>query len=152
MIYFDTAYLLKCYVKEHGWEVVRALACEHDRIACSIYGRLELHAALHRKLREGELTGPQIDVVRRQLSVDESVRVWQWIPLSATTMSAVADTFAGLSGNVFLRTGDAVHLVSARDFGCAVVYSNDRHLLEAAPHVGVTGRDVIEPGASRENP
>ena len=25
MSYFDTAYLLKCYVKEDGWEAVRAL-------------------------------------------------------------------------------------------------------------------------------
>ncbi len=24
MSYFDTAYLLKCYVKEHGWEAVWA--------------------------------------------------------------------------------------------------------------------------------
>ena len=24
MSYFDTAYLLKCYVKEHGWEAVPA--------------------------------------------------------------------------------------------------------------------------------
>ena len=143
MIHFDTACILKCYVKEQGWEKVRTLACEHDRIACSIYGRLELHAALHRKLREGELTEHQLVIVRRQLSVDESVRVWQWTPLSATTMNAAVDTFAGLSGHVHLRTGDAVHLVSAREFGCAAVYSNDRHLLAAAPHVGITGRDVI---------
>ena len=145
MIYFDTAYILKCYVKEHGWERIRALACDHDRIACSVYGRLELHAALHRKLREGELTEQQHDIVRRQLSVDESVRLWQWIPLSATTMNAVVDTFAGLSRRVFLRTGDAVHLLSAREIGCAAVYSSDRHLLAAAPHVGLTGRDVIGP-------
>lgn len=105
----------------------------------------ELHAALHRKLREGELSGLQLDIVRRQLSVDESVRVWQWIPLFAITMGAVVDTFAGLSGDAFLRTGDAVHLVSAREFGCAAVYSSDRHLLAAAPHVGMTGRDVIGP-------
>ena len=152
MIYFDTAYLLKCYVKEHGWEKVRDLACGHDRIACSIYGRLELHAALHRKLRDGELTGLQLDIVRRQLSVDESVRLWRWIPLSATTMNAVADTFSELSRHVFLRTGDAVHLVSAREFGCAAVYSSDRHLLAAAPHVGMTGRDVIGSGASPGDP
>ena len=152
MIYFDTAYIVKCYVKEHGFEKVRDLACEHDRIACSIYGRLELHAALHRKLREGELTDRQLEIIRRQLSVDESVRVWQWIPLSATAMNAVVDTYAGLSGDVFLRTGDAVHLMSARAFGCAVVYSSDRHLLAAAPHVGMTGRDVIGSGHPSGHP
>ena len=62
--------------------------------------------------------------------------------------SRIVDTFARLSGDVFLRTGDAVHLLSAREFGCTVVYSNDRHLLAAAPHVGIKGRDVIGPAGS----
>ena len=143
MIYFDTAYILKCYVKEYGWEEVRAFARDHDRIVCSVYGRLELHAAFHRKLRERELTEQQLNVVLRQLSVDESARLWEWIPLSTAIMTAIVDTFARLSGDVFLRTGDAVHLLSAREFGYTAVYSNDRHLLAAAPHVGIKGRDVI---------
>ena len=75
--YFDTAYILKCYVKEHGWKEVRALARSQDRIACSVYGRLELHAALHRKLREGELTDLQLNIISRLLSVDESMRLWE---------------------------------------------------------------------------
>ena len=145
MIYFDTAYILKCYVKEHGWERVREFACGHERIGCSVYGRLELHAALHRKLREGELTSRHLDVVLRQLSVDESVRLWEWLPLSVPVMAAIVGTYSNLSRRVFLRTGDAVHLLSAREFGCTAVCSNDRHLLAAAPHVGVAGRDVIDP-------
>lgn len=145
MIYFDTAYILKCYVKEHGWEKVREFACGHDRIVCSVYGRLELHAALHRKLREGELTSKHLDIILRQLRVDESVKLWEWLPLSGPVMAAIEDTFANLSRSVFLRTGDAVHLLSAREFGCTAVHSNDRHLLAAAPHVGMTGRDVIGP-------
>ena len=144
MIYFDTAYILKCYVKEHGWEQVRDFACGHERIACSVYGRLELHAALHRKLREGELTERQLNVVLRQLGVDESVRLWEWLPLSPAIMTAIADTFASLSRHVFLRTGDAVHLLTARELGFPAVYSNDRHLLAAAPHLAVAGMDVIE--------
>ena len=145
MIYFDTAYLLKCYVKEDGWEKVREFASEHERIVCSVHGRLELHAALHRKLREGELTEGQLDIVLRQLSVDESVRLWEWMPLTSVIMAAVADTFASLPRRVILRTGDAVHLLSARERGCKAIYSDDRHLLAAAPYVGIEGRDVIAP-------
>ena len=117
MSYFDTAYLLKGYVKEHGWEAVRAVACRRQRIVCSIYGRMELLAALHRKLREGKLTRPQLNVVLRQLDVDESENLWEWIPLS----SAIIET---------------------------EIYSNDRHLLRAAPHLGLAGRDLIEPSAT----
>ena len=60
-------------------------------------------------------------------------------------MAAIVGTFSNLSRSVFLRTGDAVHLLSAGEFGCTAVCSNDRHLLAAVPHVGVAGRDVIDP-------
>ena len=149
MSYFDTAYLLKCYVKEDGWEAVRAFASRRQRIACSIHGRMELLAALHRKLREGELTRSELSVVLRQLDVDESEKLWEWIPLSPAIIEAVVDTFRDLPREVFLRTGDAVHLLSARAHGLTEIYSNDRHLLRAAPHLGLTGRDLIEPSATR---
>ena len=148
MTYFDTTYVVKCYVKERGWEQVRALARGSERLACSGFGRLEFHAALHRKLREGALTAPQLDVLLRQLKVDEAARLWSWIPLSTAIMTAVTDRFARLPGHVHLRTADAVHLLSARACGCTEIYSNDRHLLQAAGHVGMTGRDVIDPPAS----
>jgi hypothetical protein len=67
MTYFDSGYLAKCYVEERGSTEVRTLARERDRIACSEYGRLELHAALHRKLREGHLTRAELEAVFRQL-------------------------------------------------------------------------------------
>ena len=143
MAYFDTAYLLKCYLKEQGWHRVRALAAERGRIACSVYGRLELHAALHRKLREGELTAEQHQAVLGQLSVDEATGVWHWIPLSAAVMTAVVDLFRHLPSEVFLRTGDAVHLISAREHGFQEIFSSDRRLLAAAQHAGIAGLDVM---------
>ncbi|MCE2559041.1 MAG: type II toxin-antitoxin system VapC family toxin [Acidobacteria bacterium] len=143
MAYFDTAYLVKCYVKEEGWDSVRALAAERGRVACSVFGRLELHAALHRTFREGRLTRRELEAVLDQLSADEAVRMWHWLPLSAAMMTAVVDVFGQLPPGVFLRTGDAVHLMTARDSGFREVFSNDRRLLAAARHVGITGVDVI---------
>ncbi len=143
MNYFDTAYILKCYVKEDGWQDVRALAQSRERIACSVYGRLELHAALHRKMRENDLTQRQLDVVLRQLGVDDRAGIWTWLPLTPAIMTAVTTTFATLSRHLSLRTGDAVHLLTARQNGLDEVFSNDERLLAAAPEIGIVGRNVI---------
>jgi predicted nucleic acid-binding protein len=58
-------------------------------------------------------------------------------------MTEVAATFANLSREVFLRTGDALHLLTARRNGLQEVFSNDQRLLDAAPAVGMQGRNVI---------
>ena len=71
------------------------------------------------------------------------MRLWEWLPLTTAVMTGVADTCGSLPRDVFLRTGDAVHLLSAREHGLTEIYSNDRRLLAAAPYVGMTGLDVI---------
>jgi predicted nucleic acid-binding protein len=39
-----------------------------------------------------------------------------------------------LPAGLFLRSGDAIHLVSARRSGFDAVWTNDRHMVEAASH------------------
>jgi len=146
MTYFDTSYIVKCYVKEEGWQQVRELARDRERIGCSVYGRLELHAALHRKMRESALTERQLEVVLSQFRTDEEARLWTWFPLTSAVMTEVAATFASLSRDVTLRTGDALHLLTARRNGLNEVFSNDQRLLDAAPAVGMQGRNVIRAG------
>lgn len=41
MIYFDTSYLLKCYLAEPGHQAVRALAQQQGPVACCALGRTE---------------------------------------------------------------------------------------------------------------
>jgi len=143
MTYFDTAYLLKCYVKEPGWEQVRALARQHERVACSVFGKMEVHSALHRKLKEGDLTREQLEAVFKQIDLDESQRLWTWLPLTEMIISEVISSHRSLPESVFLRTADALHLITAKHNAFAVVYSNDTHLLAAAQHFGVEGHNII---------
>ncbi len=63
MLYFDSNYILKCYLPEDGASRVRELASRPVSKSCSRLGRVEIIAALHRKLREGSLSRPQLKAV-----------------------------------------------------------------------------------------
>lgn len=143
MVYFDSAYLVKCYVKEPGWEPVRSLARRCESVACSIYGKLEVSAALHGKHREGELTQNQMDALYQQLDLDESHRLWTWLPITDKIKTEVVKSFRSLPPSVFLRTADALHLVTAKDQGLSEIYSNDVHLLTAARYFGIVGKNEL---------
>ena len=145
MTYFDTDYLAKCYIVENGSAEVRVLARERERIACSVFGRMELHAVFHRKLREKSLTASQLEIVLKQLDLDEQQGLWTWLPLTDAIVATVAATFRSLPASVSLRTGDAIHLASARSASLPEIFSGDIRVVAAAPHFGLTGRNVIGP-------
>jgi predicted nucleic acid-binding protein len=47
-----------------------------------------------------------------------------------------------LPASIHLRAGDAIHLAAAQDAGLSEIWSNDRHLLKAAPSFGLQGRSL----------
>jgi predicted nucleic acid-binding protein len=143
MIYFDTSYLLKCYLAEPGHVVVRNLARESGPVACCALGKTECRAATHRHLREGKLTAQQAGAVYQVMQADEAAGLWLWLPLTDDVIAAASRGFERLPATVFLRSADALHLACARQQGFTEVYSNDRHLLAAAPHFGLAGKNVI---------
>jgi hypothetical protein len=73
-------------------------------------------------------------------SVDEGT--WTLIPVSEGILRAVNASIPELPDEVFLRAGDAIHLVTASQAGFPEIWTNDRHLLSAAPHFGLAGRSV----------
>ncbi len=149
MIYFDTSYLLKCYVNEDGSDEVRALASDSDRIACCEFGRIELFAGFHRCLRERRLSRDELEVIGDQYEVDEQDQLWSWLPMSRSLMSGVVAAFRTLSEDVHLRSGDAIHLVCARDHDITTIYTSDRSMLRAASTFGLDARNVIPPHRCR---
>lgn len=142
MIYFDTAYLAKCYLNEQGSDEVRALAADAGRVACCEFGRLELAATIHRNVREGRVTTRQARVIFTQWDLDESHRVWTWLPVSSDLLMQSVASFRALKPGIFLRSADALHLTCAAEHGFREIYSNDRHLLAAAPAFKLKGRNV----------
>jgi predicted nucleic acid-binding protein len=143
--YFDTAYLLKLYRPEPGSDAVRAHAGRVDVLVCSLHGRAELIAAAHRKVREGSATTAHVDALLAQVAADQAAGALDWLPITAAHLEGVTEVFRRAPATVYLRAADALHLASAAEAGFAEIYSNDRHLLAAAPLFGLRGIDVIAP-------
>lgn len=143
MIYFDTAYLAKCYLNEDGSDEVRKLASESPRVACCGFGRLELAATIHRNLREGKISRLQWRLILEQFDLDESNRIWTWLPITPQLLANATERYRAMKPATCLRAGDALHLTCASEHGFKEIFSNDRHLLAAASAFKIKGRNVI---------
>jgi predicted nucleic acid-binding protein len=143
VIYFDTAYVAKCYLNEHGSGEVRKLAAKAAQVACCAFGRLELAATLHRNLRDGAVTRPQYRVIVNQFDSDEANHIWTWLPVTPELLARAAEKFRSMKASTYLRSADALHLACALENGFKEVWTNDRHLLAAAAAFKIKGRNVI---------
>ena len=142
MIYFDTSYLVRLYYDDVGAEAVRTLAAT-DNLACAAHGHVELIAAFHRKLRDGAIRPAAYAALLGQVHAHDEARAFQWLALGPEIIARIAGVYAKLPATVFLRAADALHLATAAESGFQVVYSNDAHLLAAARHFGIEGKDIV---------
>jgi predicted nucleic acid-binding protein len=141
-LYFDTAYLGKCYWNEPGGTLVRELARQADGLYSSAICIAEMACLAHRKIREGPVS-PGDATVRRDLFLEDlNSGVITAVPVSERLLRRVEATTRALPSSCYLRTFDALHLVTAADAGFLEVWTNDRHMLAAAPHFGLIGRSV----------
>jgi predicted nucleic acid-binding protein len=143
MIYFDTAYLAKCYLDERGSDEVRRLAAESQRVACCAFGRLELAATIHRNLREGKITRAEHRLIVKQFDFDEEDHIWTWLPVTSELIAGAVAKFRSMKPSIYLRAADALHLSCALEHGFKEICTNDRHLLAACGVFNVRGLDVI---------
>ena len=141
-LYFDTAYLGKCYWNEPDGKLVRTLAQESDGVYSSAICIAEMACLAHRKVRESPVTERDA-VVRRDLFLDDvKTGVITAVPVTERLLLRVEMVTRGLPASCYLRTVDALHLVTAVDAGFTEIWTNDRHMLAAAAHFGLVGRSV----------
>ena len=117
MIYFDSSYLLKCHLAEPGHAAVRSLAQQRGPVACSVLGKTECRAALHRHRREGKLNAAQAGAVHQVMQADDAAGLWLWLPLTDEVIHTANRGFEQLPASVFLRPADALHLACAQRNG-----------------------------------
>ena len=143
MIYFDSTYLAKCYLPEAGHLEVRAVALQAGSLRSVALAQVEVASVFHRHLREGRIRASALAEYLEQFSQDCAEGVVSFLPVTAELLQLSTSAYPTLPATVFLRSADCLHLCAARQAGCKEIYSNDRHLLAAAPHFGLRPVNVI---------
>jgi predicted nucleic acid-binding protein len=143
MMYWDTSYIAKIYLREPGTDAVLQALAREGSFVCSEHGRLELMATFKRNQRESLITATQLKMIWGKHEQDLADGLIRYLPLSSELIQQACATLAALPPSIFLRAADALHLACAADAGLKEVHSHDRHLLAAAPHFGLEGRDII---------
>jgi predicted nucleic acid-binding protein len=141
--YFDATYLCKLRWWESGSTEVTACAAQADELVCSLHGRAEFYSVGHRKLREGAAKPSDLAIVFAQFRADCAAGGLRLLPLTEAIVDRVESVYAAAPSTAFLRAADALHLATAAEHGFSEVYSNDRHLLAAAPLFGLSGVNVV---------
>lgn len=141
-LYLDSAYVAKCYLNEPDSEGVRQLAQSAGSLFSSAWCIPEIACTLHRHVREKSLRRAQAESVWHLFRRHVSSGAWTLIPVSEAFLYEVGRILPDLPPKVFLRAGDAVHLIAARQGGFSEIWSSDRHVLGAAPHFGLSGKSV----------
>lgn len=141
-MYLDTCYIAKFYLNELDSMPVRELVRGADQIHSSIWALAEFHAVLHRRFREGVASAEEARDLASRFSEHARDGLWNFIPVGEALLRRTGMLLISAPREMFLRTADAVHLATARELGARDVWTNDRHMLAAAPYFGLTGRSV----------
>lgn len=122
---------------------MRAYAAHTQSLACALHGRAEVISTCHRKFREGAASEEQFRLLIQQFQEDCTQGAFTWLPLTPEVFQRVEEVYLRAPASAFLRAADALHLASAQEYGFGEIYSNDRHLLAAAPLFGIKGVNLI---------
>ena len=141
-MYLDSAYLAKFYVNEPDSGAVREAIGKAIVRVSSIWVIPEMTCILHRHIREGSLSAAQAQAIRERFLTHIDEGVWRVVPVTESLLRRCSRLVGELPAGVFIRAGDAVHLTTAATQNEPEIWTNDRHLLAAAPYFGLTGRTV----------
>jgi predicted nucleic acid-binding protein len=141
-MYVDSAYIAKFYLNELDSRQVRGVLATADALMSSAWAIPEVICTFHRKLRERHIDASQYGELLHAFRDHIEAGLWTLAPVTDRLLQKLTPFMATLRGSTYLRSGDAIHLVTASDLGESEIWTNDRHLLAAAPHFGLRGRSV----------
>lgn len=122
---------------------VREVAYGADGLASCELARPEFASILRRHVRERHVTRREMTAILKEFEEDEQNGVWQWLGVTSELLETARKAVLDLPSTVSVRPGDALHLACAEEQGFQEVYTNDRHMLQAAKHFHVTAVNVL---------
>ena len=141
-MYLDSAYIAKYYVNEPDSQRVCVLIDSADSRITSGISLVEMACVLHRHMREGALNVSQVRATLNKFLEHVENGIWTIVPVTEPLLRRANYLVSTAPADTFLRTGDAIHLMSASESGETEIWASDRHMLAAAPHFGLTGRSA----------
>lgn len=141
-MYFDTSYIAKFYLNEPESARVREVVRQADAIQSSLWAFAEFHAVLHRCVREGALSSKDVRDLSSRFAEHIDDGLWILIPVTASLLRRTSTLLISAPKDLFIRTADAVHLSAAQEAGENHVWTNDRHMIAAAPYFGLSVRSI----------
>jgi predicted nucleic acid-binding protein len=141
-LYLDAAYVVKHYLNEPESNAIRLIVRRGGLVASSALALAEVQCVFHRKMREGTISADIAAALSRSFLAHVDEDFWTLVPVTESVLRRAGAIVLSSPPSVFLRAGDAVHLTTAKDLGEKEVWTNDRHMLAAAPHFGLIGRSV----------
>ena len=100
MIYFDAAYIGKCYLNEPGADRVRAVAYGAAGLASCELARVEFAAILKQHVREHHLTRRELTAILEEFDEDEKSGVWQWFAVTSELLEKTRKAVLRHSGTI----------------------------------------------------
>lgn len=141
-MYLDSAYIAKFYLSERDSVAVRQLLAASENRVSSVWAIAEVTCAFHRHVREGRLSPTEHAMLAARFLEHVDGDVWRLKPVTEGLLRRMTKLTQTLPASVHVRAGDALHLMTAMETGESEIWSNDKHLLAAAPHFGLIGRSV----------
>lgn len=141
-MYLDSAYIAKYYVSEVDSAAIRSLLAGRRPLISSVVCVAEVTCVFHRHAREGRISLGKARDLTTDFLQDVASKFWTLVPITDLLLHRVAFQVSAAPVTLFLRAADALHLTTAQTQGETEIWTNDRHLLAAAPHFGLAGRTV----------
>ena len=130
MVYLDTSFVAPLVIAENSSEAVEAfvLKVKAGELATSLWTQVELSGLVSRKVRMGELSDSNAEVVRREFDRVLGESFEMLAPTAADFAAAAKYLELPKTG---LRAGDALHLAIAANRHAKRILTLDPGFLEA---------------------